>query len=171
MKYIDPDGQDIVPTDAKSAAQLKADFDKMMTKAEAANVSVQAGQNVAIMNPNAINPATASTAYQSLLKEIAPGKNYYYTSVTTDQTVTLRDGSTENAGDGKTLFDNATLGDSTGRSATVIEVFVPATDGPQVYGQGGNSSPLILCSTRRLQTSSHLTINMGSGQRFLRNRN
>src|SRR6185503_16486540 len=58
LNFHDPDGEDLVPTNETSAVQLRADLDKMLTRAEAANVRVEAGKNVSIIDPSAITKSS-----------------------------------------------------------------------------------------------------------------
>jgi RHS repeat-associated protein len=125
LLFLDPDGEDLVPTNPASATQLRTDLDKVLTKAEAANITVKAGQNVGIINPAAItNP---SPAYERLLLAIKPGVIREYNAVAANSVQTLKDGSTINISAGMIVYTTPTL----------IEIFVPTTDGPQVWGADG----------------------------------
>ncbi len=131
LKYLDPDGEDLVPTNEQSAAQLRVDLDKLMTKSEAANIKIEAGKNIAIVDSKAIDPSAASPAYQHLLEAISPGVTRNYTAVAADQTITSSNGETLNVGAGLTVWE----GDP--ETATVVNIYVPTTDGLKTWGTNG----------------------------------
>ncbi len=151
LKYFDPDGEDVVPANAQSAAQLKADLDKNLTANEAANIKVTAGQNITIINPNAIDISKASPAYAYLLDVIKPGKTYNYNAVSQGDTIKTSDGISltwDDVRGGATIpIDTNSL-----KTATVIDIFVPTTDAPDVLGQNGGfvSFPRDLVSLHEL---------------------
>jgi RHS repeat-associated protein len=131
IKYLDPDGRDLVPTNDQSAAQLKADFEMVMHKAEMANIKVVAGKNVGIIDPGAIDLNTASRAYRGLLEVIKPGITRNYSTATAGQDVVLADGSKRNVGSGATFVSSD--------DPTRIDIYVPDTDAPKVWGEDGRT--------------------------------
>jgi RHS repeat-associated protein len=152
LKYIDPDGEDVIPANAQSAAQLRSDLDKNLKANEAANIKVTAGQNITIINPNAIDLSKASPAYKYLLDVIKPGKTYNYNAVSQGDTIKTSDGralSWDDVRGGATIpIDTNSL-----KTATVIDIFVPTTDAPDVLGQNGGfvSFPRDLVSLHELE--------------------
>lgn len=140
LKYIDPDGEDVIPVNEKSAAQLRADLDKNLRANERANVRIEAGQKVKILDSIAVDSEKASQAYKYLLEVAGPGKTYNYSAVSEGDDIRTSDGQSlawnDVRGGAAIPIDTTDL-----RTATVIDILVPTTDAPDVLGESGGFVP------------------------------
>jgi RHS repeat-associated protein len=127
LMFLDPDGEDVIPKDAAAAQQLRVDLDKLLTQAEAATVTIKAGQNVAVATTPSLL-SDASPAYMYLVQAVQSSKRIEYNAVPANSTVTVA-GTQQNIDYGKVFF----------LTGNVIEVYVPTTDGPQVWGADGQT--------------------------------
>lgn len=65
LKYLDPDGKDLVLANATAQAQARANIDANLRQNERANIRIE-GNRVLVNDAKAVNLATASSGYRHL---------------------------------------------------------------------------------------------------------
>lgn len=138
FKFVDVSGNDLIPANAKSATQLQTDLSATLSKAEYANLTIVAGQNIVIGNAQF---QSTSAAYQNAIQAITSSKTMTYYSIAAGSDVTLPNGQTiawNEAQSGVTVpIDTDSL-----NTASVINIYVPESgSNPTVGGQNGQLIP------------------------------
>jgi RHS repeat-associated protein len=144
LRYIDPDGEDLVLANAAARARAIQVLSPGLSAAEKQNITIQRGK-VQLRNPNAIDASSASPAYRYLAQIIGDHKlQLHYYAIAPGQTVTAKDGSK----DGLLLTYSDVVkahGFTTAlASAQVRSVIVPVGGAAQVLGLptgSGNKIP------------------------------
>jgi RHS repeat-associated protein len=93
LKYIDPDGEDLVLANAAARARARQVLAPGLTAAERRNIRISRNM-VTLLNPRAIDMESASPAYRYLSQVIGSDTKFQYYAVGPGQTLTTTDGIT-----------------------------------------------------------------------------
>ncbi len=150
LKYLDPDGRDLVFANNTAMERGKANMDARLRADERANLEV-VGNQVRVKDPKAVDLANATNAYKGLVAVIENPKitvNYY--GLKPGQTEKLREPVTEATGEVRTEVTYNLARERSGWTAfynysdgtSVYDVFVAAADDMTVEGVSGEEVPM-----------------------------
>jgi RHS repeat-associated protein len=126
LKYLDPDGEDLILANDTAKSQARANIDANLRENERANVRIN-GNRVELVNPTAIDTATASFGYQKLSAIIGGSRVINYFGLKPGESATATAGNIvtyDDAQGGLTQYNN-----------NGADVFVPVGNGPSVLGE------------------------------------